>query len=413
VTPFFRQADPEWADDVLPGGDTLRRSGCTLTCMCILAVHLKTRPEVTPKAALKMGVDLDAFVNRKGTGPGNLLIVDRLAPELRLTAGRHIRRTLNGERFMRDELDKAMRQGCAILWVDHDSTKERGDDDGDHYLAALTVLDGAIVCADPITGRETRLSLALTAPPLSWGGTTACVACGPFGRVDIILSNPLHRYLMKRIISATGTRHLFLLALVGSLMATLAVLAADTEATQAYNPNIRGQDGRLVPSRISTAPQFGEMYIMDGTGESFTTPSDEVINSATLSLARGVRGDIGVDGVAGTVRITKPGLYTADFCATDGTGANTATVSIELFRKDGAGAAAEISPNIESRAVTLTAQPWIPLCGGGSFLVSPGEAGATGGVLLDARLTASTGNVTLKSFNLRVQKVAELDPASL
>lgn len=207
-------------------------------------------------------------------------------------------------------------------------------------------------------------------------------------------------------------RTILVLSFLAAFTFALAVMAADTEATQDYNPNIRGQDGKLLPDWPSTAPQFGELYIMDGTGETFTTPSDEVINSATLSLARGVRGGVGVDGVAGTVRITKPGLYTADFCATDGSGANTATVGIELFRKDGAGAAAEISPNIESRAITLTAQPWVPLCGGGSFLVSPGEAAATGGVLLDARLTASTGNVVLKSFNLRVQKVAELDPAT-
>lgn len=205
---------------------------------------------------------------------------------------------------------------------------------------------------------------------------------------------------------------LLLAAVVVVGLAAFATLAADTEAQQDYNPNVRGQDGKLVPSRISTAPQYGEIYISDGTGETLTTPTDEVINSATLSLLKAVRGSVGVDAVAGTIRLSKPGLYRASYCATDGTGANTGTQTLELFRKDGSASAAEESPALEVAAITLTAQPWIPLCASGSVLVTAAQAAKTGGQLFDVRATSSTGNMVIKQFRFSMEKIAELDPAT-
>lgn len=207
-------------------------------------------------------------------------------------------------------------------------------------------------------------------------------------------------------------RFLFLAAVVLVGLAAFATLAADTEAQQAYNPNIRGQDGKLVPSRISTAPQIGEIYISDGTGETLTTPTAEVVNSATLSLLGAVRGDVGVDAVAGTIRLTKPGLYRVAFSCSSCTAANTSTNTFALYRKDGAGAAAAASPAISSLFTTITGTLQIQAPAEGLILVTPAQAAATGGVLLDVRATASTGNIVIKGFRFSVQKVAETDPAS-
>lgn len=189
--------------------------------------------------------------------------------------------------------------------------------------------------------------------------------------------------------------------------------AATTSAYNLYNPNIRGNDGKLVSTQLTTSPQGCEIYISDGTGEAFTTPSAAVIKSATLSLVSAVRGSAVADGPNGTCTIKKPGLYQVTACVSDGVGANTGTQTVTVFQKIGAGAAAELSPAVKAVAVTLTAQPWIPLCQSGLVAVSAASAAATGNVIFDARATSSTGNMTVKQYRLRVMKVDELDPPSV
>lgn len=153
----MRQGDPEWAKVTLPGGATIGRVGCTLTALCILRAHL-LHGRMTPREALSLGVQLDAFIDRNGAGPGNLLNVGRLAPAMGLLVSDHIRARERGMEAVERELSAAMTNGCALLWVDHDSALATGDDDGDHYIAGLSVDGADIVCADPATGLECRLS---------------------------------------------------------------------------------------------------------------------------------------------------------------------------------------------------------------------------------------------------------------
>ncbi len=216
---------------------------------------------------------------------------------------------------------------------------------------------------------------------------------------------------MKRI-------HLLVFALVFTMASgaiahwlDVASLLPTTAAYNLYNPNIRGPDGKLVASRLSTAPQIGEITLDDGSGEAFTTPtSATVIKSATLTLAGGIRGSVVVTPADGSVTVKKSGLYEVQFCVGDGVGANTATVQASVFEKVGAASAAELTQAIKAVTITLTAQPWVPLCATGLVTVTAAEAAATGNVIFDVRAIASTGNLTVKQFRFSVKKVDELDP---
>lgn len=165
LSDYMRQDDPQWALDVMPGGATLRRAGCTLTALCVIKGHLDSDDGVTPRHALTLGVQADAFVTRTGQPGGNLLHVERLAPLLGLTAGAHVKMRQHGRQAMADEIVAVLAEGCALLWVDHDSTLESGDDDGDHYIAALYRDGASIVCGDPADGRERRIDLATLEGP--------------------------------------------------------------------------------------------------------------------------------------------------------------------------------------------------------------------------------------------------------
>lgn len=213
----------------------------------------------------------------------------------------------------------------------------------------------------------------------------------------------------------------FALALISTTAAAIgpvllahvqAAAGATTSAVNAHNPNIRGQDGKLTAQRLSTDPQGCEIYISDATGETFTGPSTAtVIKSATLSLVSATRGSAVSDGPNGTCKLTKPGLYAVSVHAS-GTGANTATITINAFRNDAGGGAAVLAPSIEGVATTLTANPTFSLSPSGTIVVTAAQAVATGGVVIDGRITASTGNPVVKQYRLRVWKIDELDPAS-
>jgi hypothetical protein len=169
-TPYLRQSDARWGSLCLPAGATLGRAGCTFTALHNAARTLRTSTQ-TPDLTLPLAIHADCFVNATGTGPGNLLLAGKAAPLLGLEAGPHLRERDVGERLMRDELDRAMAQGCALLWVDHDSASPHGDEDGDHYVSTVC-LDGAIVCADPATGTECRILLGPLEGPAPWGKKT-------------------------------------------------------------------------------------------------------------------------------------------------------------------------------------------------------------------------------------------------
>lgn len=208
------------------------------------------------------------------------------------------------------------------------------------------------------------------------------------------------------------TRFALLLVAVALAIATGAI-AATTSANTAVNPNIRDRTGGLTAQRLSTFPQLCEIYISDGTGETITTPTTAtVIKSATLSLVSAVRGSMVADGPNGTCKTTKPGLYEVCAGIGDGVGDNTAIETLDVFRKDGAGAAAVISPKIRAKSIALTANLWVPLRQCGLVRVTADEAAATGGVVFDGRITADTGSPEIKEYRLTVKKIDELDPAA-
>lgn len=218
---------------------------------------------------------------------------------------------------------------------------------------------------------------------------------------------------MKRALSI-----LAVLLVAGSALAFPAFelmqhVAGTTTGINLYNPNIRQFDGKMNPYGLTTAPQIGEINLDDGTGETFTAPSQAVIKSATLTLAGAARGSVVIDAVNGTLTVKKPGLYNLIFCAGDGTGADTATQTITVFEKIGAASAAEPTQAIKAIAKTLTATPWVPLCNSGLVTVTASDAASTGNVIFDTRLTASTGNTTIKQFQFRAVKLDELDPPSV
>lgn len=209
----------------------------------------------------------------------------------------------------------------------------------------------------------------------------------------------------------------FILALIAASAATafyvdLPIAATTKTGFNTVNPNIRGQDGKLVPSKLSTLPQLGEISVDDGTGITLTTPSAAVVKDNSLTVAGNVRGSLVIDPVNGTLTVKSPGLYRICFYAGDGVGANTGVQTLTVFQNVNAGGAAELSPSIKAISTTLTAQPWIPLNACGMVSIAADKAAGSGNVVFDVRATSSTGNMTLKRFRFSAQKVDELDPPS-
>lgn len=173
--------------------------------------------------------------------------------------------------------------------------------------------------------------------------------------------------------------------------------------------NLRTIDGRLAPLDLTTAPQLGEIYLDDGTGETLTSPSTAtVVKSSTLTLAGKKRGGVTLSATNAAITVKASGLFRASYCVNDGTGANTATVTFDVYEKIGSGSAASIGKGARSKAITLTAAPWVPMCG--SALIEVSAADAASNAIFDVRATASTGNLVVKAMNLQVVKIDELQP---
>lgn len=210
-------------------------------------------------------------------------------------------------------------------------------------------------------------------------------------------------------------QHLPRLPLLMLFALTLLVGGVTLAATgyRAHNGNIRSSvDGKLSPYNLTTDPQLCEITVADGTGITFTTPTVATkISDATLTVAGAVRGTAVSSPTGGTCTIKKSGLYLVGACLGNGTGANTATVTLGLQKAIGVGAAAAISPAINAVTTTLTAQPWIPLCAQGYVSVSAEDAAST--AIFSPTITGSTGNVVIKQMRFFVQKVDELDPAQI
>lgn len=182
-----------------------------------------------------------------------------------------------------------------------------------------------------------------------------------------------------------------------------------------HNANIRGSDGKLLSARLSTSPQGAEVLIGDSTGETLTTPTDAAIKSATLSLCTltSIRGSTTVcTPVDGTITIKRSGIYRVAYCINSATVSAAATLTLKLFRKDGAGAAAEDSPRLRAGQVSATGGTSINVCTSGTVVVTAAQAVATGGQIFDVRATASAGNIVVKDYRFSMYKIDELDPAT-
>ena len=172
MTTFFRQSDPSWSHCRLGHGpSTIGRAGCLLTALCQARVWLhdddKTARIVEPVDANLRCLDAGAFV-------GSGLVVAKAAQALGLVADPSLRRSItSGDDALRNAIRDAFERGdVVLLHVDHDSTLAHGDPEGDHWILALRLelvdhhdtpgvvsITPELVCADPATGREARISL--------------------------------------------------------------------------------------------------------------------------------------------------------------------------------------------------------------------------------------------------------------
>lgn len=169
MTAFFRQGDALWSQHRLGHGpSTIGRAGCLLTALCQARAWLHDDDRiVSPDDANLRCLDAGAFV-------GSGLVVAKAAQALGLVADPALRRSITGgDEALRDAIRGAFdRSDVALLHVDHDSTLPHGDPEGDHWILALhlvmvdhhdnpgvVAITPEIVCADPATGREARLSM--------------------------------------------------------------------------------------------------------------------------------------------------------------------------------------------------------------------------------------------------------------
>jgi len=147
------QNDKRWGSMLLgEGPSTIGKGGCLLTCLTMAARELGTHPGVIPPHVNQRLVAAGAF-------DGDLLRVHDAAEALGLVAPLFERVSLDDDQKPAERedlaaaLSLAMKAGLAILHVDHDSAKARGDAQGDHFVLAVKLEKGDVLCLDPAVGR--------------------------------------------------------------------------------------------------------------------------------------------------------------------------------------------------------------------------------------------------------------------
>jgi hypothetical protein len=145
--PFLRQGAPQWADVQLGHGDrSIRRAGCLLVALTQAARQLGAQPpNYSP-------LELNAGGKALGAFHGSNAIIPALARVANLQAPGGMRVELeDGAKALTDCLLATLESGwVALLRVDRDPDPQA---EAYHWLLALALRGGEVVCADPASGR--------------------------------------------------------------------------------------------------------------------------------------------------------------------------------------------------------------------------------------------------------------------
>jgi len=165
---IIRQGDPRWSDALVGDGQKkFSAVGCLVCCIQQAAMDLVDGATTAdPRIANMRGRDAGAFV-------GSAAIVECLAAANMMRAGPRIEGDVVK---LRAVVIAALINGQKVLLhVDHDSTLPKGDPEADHWVLARsyvtpTLADdtGQIICADPATGKETKLLTSTLKGPSGW-----------------------------------------------------------------------------------------------------------------------------------------------------------------------------------------------------------------------------------------------------
>lgn len=154
--PYLRQGAPQWRQTLVGlGNDTFHRSGCLVVALTQIARHMGVvDPTFSPLDLNDDGKARGAFHGSRAIIPGLALCANLQAP----AAMRVDAKTGASSKALTDCLLATLEAGwCALVQVDHDSSKPGGDEAGDHWIAALASRAGEVICADPATGRVVQL----------------------------------------------------------------------------------------------------------------------------------------------------------------------------------------------------------------------------------------------------------------
>lgn len=158
---IIRQGDPAWSHSPVGiGSSTFGAVGCLVCCIQQAALALVDGAiTADPRIANMRGVDAGAFV-------GSAAIIEKLAEANHMLCGPRI----DGDAVkLRAIVIQALSAGGKVLLhVDHDSAKAKGDPEADHWVLAQRLEPSQVVCSDPATGAECRISTVTLDGPSGW-----------------------------------------------------------------------------------------------------------------------------------------------------------------------------------------------------------------------------------------------------
>jgi len=158
-TPMLCQWDKRWRLTKMGGGLILGDHGCLLTTWADIVTDL-TGESLDPVAILTKAKAAGAIT------AGGLPYQVQLALVLKCAAPELVRSPPQPFDLMRQTIVDALASGGrAILHVDHDSAKAKGDFDGDHFCSARRIEGDVLVIGDPDGGEERRLDLQTLSGP--------------------------------------------------------------------------------------------------------------------------------------------------------------------------------------------------------------------------------------------------------
>jgi hypothetical protein len=158
ATAPLRQGGEHAAHKLGVGSSTFGGAGCLLYCLDN-ARHRLTGHPLDPVGLNDLGVANDAFI---GSGAKT----EQLANLAGLSCGPRVEQSV--------EIMSKMLAGylatkrLALLHVDHDSTKPKGDPEADHWVLAHTQAGLTVVYDDPATGEMGGLILSTLTAPSAW-----------------------------------------------------------------------------------------------------------------------------------------------------------------------------------------------------------------------------------------------------